>query len=240
MDLTLSTAAILAFVPAMSLFANVRFNHNENIKSIKRHQRDSLRAYSVGLIGTLWKYADLEVRYLNERLIIQEKLAADEEVDETFSKFVYQMKDELLSLQTELRRKIWNSQIEISKHDFPKLRNRVAKSFLAINVYTKPFELENYENLDLLKIKVLEQNLAREIKELTKDFGKQTDQLSLEIKNTNIYHDLKHLFLKLSRLDTKKNRRQTNDSAKKVFGEAELKSPGIAEFLAENREFDEK
>ena len=227
MDLTFSTAAILSFVPAMSLIINVRFNHNENVKQTKRHQRDLLQNYSVDLIGTLWDYADLEVRYLTERLAIQEKMAKHESIDPAHSQFVYGMKNDLMQMQTELRRKVWNSQIEISKYDFPKMRNRVAKTFLAINVHTKPFELDNLEDLDEVKIKVLEANLAREIKDLTKDFGKQADRLTLEIRNANLYYDIKN-FLESSRqklsLGSTKKKHQ-NEAAYAVFGETTRLQP---------------
>ena len=236
MDLTFSTAAILSFVPATSLIVNVRFNHNENIKDTKRHQRATLQQYAVDLIGTLWKFSDLQVRYLNERLIIQRKIENDEELDSTHSHFVYQMKDELLHLKTELRRKVWNSQIEISRHDFPKLRNSVAKIFLAINVFCKPYEGDFDEPLDELKIKILERNLSHEIKDLTKDFGRQSDQLTLEIKNANLYHDLKRLFHNLHHWATGgRNKRKPDESAKKVFGESSGIEP-ITEYLTKVKE----
>ncbi|MGY3732809.1 hypothetical protein GHI93_00405 [Lactococcus hircilactis] len=228
MDLTFSTAAILSFVPAMSLVINVRFNHNENIKNTKRHQRDALQKYAVDLIGTLWTYADLQVRYFNERLIIQQKQKSGESVDDAHSRFVYQMKSELLQMETELRRKVWNSQIEISKYDFPKLRNRVAKTFLAISNQVKAFEIENQGNLYEIKIKILENLIRDEIKALIKDFGHQTDHLTLEIKNINLWNDCRQFFLKIIHFRwTRKKENPRNDAARQIFGETTRITPII-------------
>ncbi|WP_374286603.1 hypothetical protein [Lactococcus sp.] len=222
MNLSLTTAAILSFVPALSLIINVRFNHNGNVKDLKRHQRNDLKSYAVDLIGVLWKYADLQVRYFTERLIIQEKIDQDEPIDDAHSAFVYQMKSELSQMEIELRRKIWNSQIEISKYDFPKLRNRVAKTFLTISKQVSTFELENKDQLMEIKIKILENALREEIKDLTKDFGRQTDILSLEIKNTNLFNDFTRIINRIRSFDftfSSKNSKQYEGAAKQVFGE---------------------
>jgi hypothetical protein len=141
------------------------------------------------LVKALWSFSDLQIRYLREMETINQKLAKHENIDDKYSSYVYQLKTQLAQEQTDLRRKVWNSQIEISKFDFPQLRNQVAKTFLTITVYTREQNKRENTKWTSIQIDVLEANFNQEIKNLIRYFGRQIDEMTEEIqKQSFTYH----------------------------------------------------